>query len=44
MEGIIFDFNGTLLLDDPINILSWKKYAKRKFNYNLTDEEYHKYW
>ena len=43
MEGIIFDFNGTLLLDDPINILSWKKYAKRKFNYDLTDEEYHKY-
>ena len=43
MEGIIFDFNGTLLLDDPINILSWKKYAKRKFNYNLTDAEYHKY-
>ena len=43
MEGVIFDFNGTLILDDPINIISWKKYAKRKLNYNLTDEEYHKY-
>ena len=43
MEGVIFDFNGTLLLDDPINSLSWKKYAKRKFNYDLTDAEYHKY-
>ena len=43
MEAVIFDFNGTLLLDDSINMLSWKKYAKRKFNYNLTDEEYHKY-
>ena len=43
MEGVIFDFNGTLLLDDPINMISWKKYAKRKFNYDLTDAEYHKY-
>ena len=43
MEGVIFDFNGTLLLDDKINTLSWKKYAKRKFNYNLSDEEYKKY-
>ena len=43
MEGIIFDFNGTLILDDPINMIAWKKYAKRKFNYDLTDEEYHKY-
>ena len=43
MEGVIFDFNGTLILDDPINIISWKNYAKRAFNYNLTDEEYHKY-
>ena len=43
MEGVIFDFNGTLILDDPINIISWKKYAKRAFNYDLTDEEYHKY-
>jgi HAD superfamily hydrolase (TIGR01509 family) len=43
MEGVIFDFNGTLLLDDPINSLSWKKYANRKFNYDLTDADYHKY-
>ena len=43
MEGVIFDFNGTLLLDDPINSLSWKKYAKSKFNYDLTDADYHKY-
>ena len=43
MEAIIFDFNGTLILDDPINMVAWKKYAKRKFNYDLTDEEYHKY-
>ena len=43
MEGVIFDFNGTLILDDPINIISWKKYAKRAFNYDLTDEEYHRY-
>jgi HAD superfamily hydrolase (TIGR01509 family) len=43
MEGVIFDFNGTLVLDDVINIVSWKKYAKRKFNYDLTDAEYHKY-
>ena len=43
MEGIIFDFNGTLIFDDPINMISWKKYAKRKFNYDLTDEEYYKY-
>ena len=26
MEGIIFDFNGTLIKDYPINILSWKKF------------------
>ena len=43
MEGVIFDFNGTLILDDPINIISWKKYAKRAFNYDLSDEDYHKY-
>ena len=43
MEGVIFDFNGTLIQDDPINILSWKKFAKKKLNYDMTDEEYHKY-
>ena len=43
MEGVIFVFYVTLLLDDPINSLSWKKYAKRKFNYDLTDADYHKY-
>jgi HAD superfamily hydrolase (TIGR01509 family) len=43
MEGVIFDFNGTLLLDDEINIVAWKKYAKRKLNINMTDEDYYKY-
>ena len=32
MEAVIFDFNGTLLLDDAINMLSWKNMRKE----NLT--------
>ena len=43
MEAVIFDFNGTLLLDDEINMIAWKKYSKRKFNYDLSEEEYLKY-
>ena len=43
MEAVIFDFNGTLLLDDAINMVAWKKYSKRKFNYDLSEEEYLKY-
>ena len=43
MEGIIFDFNGTLILDDPISIIALKKDTKRSFNYDITDDEYHKY-
>lgn len=41
MEGVIFDFNGTLLFDDEINMLSWKAYSNKKFNYPLTTEEYY---
>jgi len=43
MEGVIFDFNGTLLLDDEINKVAWKTYAKRGLNINMTDDDYYKY-
>ena len=43
MKGVIFDFNGTLLLDDEINKIAWKTYAKEKLNIIMTDEDYYKY-
>ena len=41
MEGVIFDFNGTLIFDDEINMQSWKEFAKKKYNYPMTTEEYY---
>lgn len=37
---VIFDFNGTMFFDDDKHVVSWKDYARDKFNYDLKDEEF----
>lgn len=43
IEGVLFDFNGTLFFDTPIHELTWKMYAKKYFNKEITsfDMEQH---
>lgn len=38
INGVIFDFNGTLLDDWKFHVQAWKKLAKDKFNKELTEE------
>ena len=38
-KGIIFDFNGTLILDDEYHLKGWQKYCK-ELGVPLTDEYY----
>jgi HAD superfamily hydrolase (TIGR01509 family) len=40
-QGVIFDFNGTLLLDSPLHEQAWLNMAAQLFNRNLTLSEYH---
>lgn len=40
IKGVLFDFNGTLFFDTFIHIASWTKYAKEKFNIELTSEDF----
>lgn len=37
---VIFDFNGTMFFDDDKHVVSWKDFAKDKFNYDLHDDEF----
>ena len=39
-SGIIFDFNGTLLLDTPMHELVWRDYSSLLRGYPLTEEEF----
>jgi len=41
-KGLIFDFNGVLLLDQELHDEIWKKYAKKISGKNVTDEEIEK--
>ncbi|TLF42463.1 HAD family hydrolase [Lacticaseibacillus zeae] len=40
MTGIIFDFNGTLFADADKQEVSWRRFAERYANKQLTDQEF----
>ncbi len=40
MKSVIFDFNGTMFLDEQKHIDSWRDYALEKFNFYLKDEDF----
>ena len=35
MNGILFDFNGTMFLDSPFHWLAWQRTAKEFFGIEL---------
>ncbi len=39
MQGIIFDFNGTLFFDSQLHYDAWRVYSKKLRGYSFTDEE-----
>ena len=39
MEGVIFDFNGTMLFDKNLHEKSWREFIKLKTGHIPTDEE-----
>jgi len=39
MQGIIFDFNGTLFFDSHLHYEAWRIYSKKLRGYAFTDEE-----
>ena len=39
MQGIIFDFNGTLFFDSQLHYDAWRIYSKKLRGYEFTDEE-----
>ena len=39
MQGIIFDFNGTLFFDSQLHYDAWRVYSKKLRGYAFTDEE-----
>lgn len=40
MEGIIFDFNGTLFQDSDKHEAAWRQFALEQFGRKITDEEF----
>lgn len=41
MQGVIFDFNGTLFLDDDKHLKAWGAIAKELRGYEVTEDELH---
>ncbi|MCD7839090.1 MAG: HAD family phosphatase [Erysipelotrichaceae bacterium] len=41
MQGVIFDFNGTLFLDNDKHILAWNKISRLLRNCDISDKELH---
>lgn len=39
-RAVIFDFNGTMFIDEDKHILSWRDYALKKFGREISDEEF----
>lgn len=39
MQGIIFDFNGTLLFDSQLHYDAWKLFSKKLRGYEFSDKE-----
>lgn len=42
-EGILFDFNGTMLYDEPLQNKSWRLFLESKIGRKITEEEFQKY-
>ncbi len=43
MQGVIFDFNGTLFLDNDKHVKAWSKISQEIRGKDITEEELHKY-
>ena len=43
MEGIIFDFNGTMFFDQPIQEQAWRGFLKDLTGRDATDAEFQEY-
>ncbi len=43
MNGIIFDFNGTMFFDERFQELSWRKFIKEKTGKDASEEEFQEY-
>ncbi len=43
MDGIIFDFNGTLFWDSKLHYDAWRIFSKKLRGYEFTDDEMRKY-
>ena len=43
MNGIIFDFNGTLFWDSQLHYDAWRTFSKKLRGYEFTDDEMRKY-
>ena len=39
MRAVLFDFNGTLFDDTRFHIISWSRYMKRRFGFELTEAD-----
>lgn len=39
-KGVIFDFNGTMFFDEDKHVVSWRSFAKRKFNVDIKEEDF----
>ncbi len=44
MQGVIFDFNGTLFLDNDKHILAWNKISRELRNCDINDKELHEHF
>ncbi|MCD8027562.1 MAG: HAD family phosphatase [Erysipelotrichaceae bacterium] len=44
MQGVIFDFNGTLFLDNDKHILAWNKISRLLRNCDIRDKELHEHF
>lgn len=42
-KAVIFDFNGTMFFDEEKHVLSWRSFAKKKFNVSIPDEDFPKH-
>ena len=41
MKGVIFDFNGTLFLDNDKHVLAWNRISRQLRGRDITEEELH---
>lgn len=42
-EGILFDFNGTMLFDEPLQNKAWRLFLENKIGRKVTEEEFQEY-